>query len=119
MPHAENISYFGDGDEAHMVYQFSLPPLLLDALLQHDARAFDTWLRELQRGGTRHDVLQFHGVTRWHRCATARRTRAGRARGAAWSRRSEQRGGLVGTKRNPDGSDIPYELNITYVDAAE
>jgi glycosidase len=32
VPHAENVSYFGAGDEAHMVYQFSLPPLLLHAL---------------------------------------------------------------------------------------
>ncbi|MEM9704114.1 MAG: alpha-amylase family glycosyl hydrolase, partial [Planctomycetota bacterium] len=28
VPHAENISYFGGGDEAHLVYNFSLPPLL-------------------------------------------------------------------------------------------
>jgi sucrose phosphorylase len=27
VPHEENISYFGKGDEAHAVYQFSLPPL--------------------------------------------------------------------------------------------
>ena len=34
VPHRENVSYFGAGDdEAHMVYQFSLPPLLLDCLL--------------------------------------------------------------------------------------
>ena len=32
VPHEENISYFGDGDEAQMVYQFSLPPLLLHAI---------------------------------------------------------------------------------------
>ncbi|GAM59106.1 putative sucrose phosphorylase [Vibrio ishigakensis] len=29
VPHKENISYFGGGDEAHMVYQFPLPPLTL------------------------------------------------------------------------------------------
>ena len=33
VPHDENISYFGEGDEAHLVYQFSLPPLLLEAFL--------------------------------------------------------------------------------------
>ncbi|MEL7338389.1 MAG: alpha-amylase family glycosyl hydrolase, partial [Planctomycetota bacterium] len=33
VPHAENISYLGDGtNAAHMVYQFSLPPLLLEAV---------------------------------------------------------------------------------------
>ena len=34
VPHDENITYFGNGDEAHLVYQFSLPPLLLHAILQ-------------------------------------------------------------------------------------
>ena len=29
VPHAENISYFGNGhDEAHLVYQFAFPPLV-------------------------------------------------------------------------------------------
>ncbi len=32
VPHEENVSYFGDGDEAHLVYQFSLAPLLLHAI---------------------------------------------------------------------------------------
>ena len=32
-PHADNISYFGNGhDEAQMVYQFPLAPLVLHAL---------------------------------------------------------------------------------------
>ncbi|NDH01080.1 MAG: hypothetical protein EBY43_08400 [Opitutae bacterium] len=34
VPHEENVSYFGKGDEAHAVYQFSLPPLLLHGLLR-------------------------------------------------------------------------------------
>ena len=36
VPHKENISYFGQGDEAHMVYQFPLPPLTLHAFLSQD-----------------------------------------------------------------------------------
>ncbi len=47
VPFQENISYFGAGDEAHMVYQFSLPPLILDALLSQDARPLMTWLAGL------------------------------------------------------------------------
>ena len=47
VPHAENVSYFGDGDEAHMVYQFSLPPLLLDAWLNEDAGPLVRWLADL------------------------------------------------------------------------
>ncbi|MDH3718839.1 MAG: alpha-amylase family glycosyl hydrolase, partial [Planctomycetota bacterium] len=51
VPHAENISYFGDGDEAHAVYQFSLAPLLLDAFLTGDAHALNAWLSDLEFPG--------------------------------------------------------------------
>ena len=38
VPHADNVSYFGDGhDEAQMVYQFPLAPLVLHALATGDA----------------------------------------------------------------------------------
>lgn len=33
IPNLENLSYFGNGNEAHCVYNFSLPPLLVHALL--------------------------------------------------------------------------------------
>src|SRR5436190_24319931 len=36
VPHEDNVRYFGDGDEAHMVYQFPLAPLLLDAFARGD-----------------------------------------------------------------------------------
>ncbi len=115
VPHAENISYFGDGDEARMVYQFSLPPLLAEALLEHDATALDQWLISLDaaRPGTTyfnftasHDgvgVRPLEGLL-----APERRERLVQA--------ARSRGGLIGTKRNPDGTDVPYELNITYLD---
>ena len=48
VPHAENVSYFGQGDEAHLVYQFSLPPLLLEAMLSGDATALSDWLENLE-----------------------------------------------------------------------
>src|SRR4029078_6435560 len=38
VPHADNISYFGDGtNEAQLVYNFALPPLVLHALHNGDA----------------------------------------------------------------------------------
>ena len=116
VPHAENVSYFGDGDEAHMVYQFSLPPLMLDALLSGDAVPLRQWLQRLQAtpAGTTyfnftasHDGIGVRPVEglipheRFQQLVEACR----------------QRGALVSTRRNPDGSDSPYELNISYVDA--
>ena len=46
-PHDENVSYFGDGDESHMVYQFSLPPLLLEALCSGETSCLNAWLTNL------------------------------------------------------------------------
>lgn len=47
VPHAENVSYFGRGDEAHMVYQFPLPPLTLHAFLREDATVLTQWAKAL------------------------------------------------------------------------
>ncbi|MCG8700813.1 MAG: alpha-amylase family glycosyl hydrolase, partial [Bacteroidales bacterium] len=43
VPNKENLSYFGNNDEANMVYQFSLPPLLLHALFTGNAKYLTKW----------------------------------------------------------------------------
>ena len=47
VPHEENVSYFGDGDEAHMVYQFSLSPLLLYSYAFGNASYLTAWAARL------------------------------------------------------------------------
>ena len=48
VPHKENVSYFGNGqDEAHLVYQFALPPLVLHSLASGDATAITQWASNL------------------------------------------------------------------------
>ncbi len=48
VPHKENITYFGDGtNEAHMVYQFPLPPLTLFSFVSGDATKLTDWARSL------------------------------------------------------------------------
>ena len=116
VPHAENVSYFGDGDEAHMVYQFSLPPLLLDALVSGDARSLSRWLADL--GETPPGTTYFN-FTASHD-GIGLRPLEGLVSAEHIARLSEvvaARGGLVSTRCQPDGNDSPYELNITYVDA--
>ena len=116
VPHQENVSYFGDGDEAHMVYQFSLPPLLLDAFLNDDAVPLKHWLRNLERpprGCTFFNFTASHdgvGVRPLEDLIPATRM-------DALVSKIRDRGGLIGTRRQPDGTDAPYELNIAYVDA--
>ena len=47
VPHEENIAYFGAGDEAHMVYQFSLAPLMLYAFVFGDGSYLTSWAQRL------------------------------------------------------------------------
>ncbi|WP_036818947.1 alpha-amylase family glycosyl hydrolase, partial [Photobacterium sanctipauli] len=47
VPHKENISYFGNGDEAHMVYQFPLPPLTLHAFMSENSSVLTQWAKGL------------------------------------------------------------------------
>ena len=48
VPHEDNISYFGDGhNEAHMVYNFALPPLVLWTLHSGDCTYLARWAASL------------------------------------------------------------------------
>ena len=116
VPHDENVSYFGDGDEAHVVYQFSLAPLMLDAFLTGDAGALNSWLADLEFPG--------HGMTFFNFTASHDGIGVRPLEGLVSAERVDalvegvrQRGGLVSMRTRPDGSDVPYELNITYVSA--
>lgn len=116
VPHEENVSYFGDGDEAQMVYQFSLAPLLLDAFLTGDTGGLSDWLSNLRpaRPGT-----TFFNFTASHDGIGVRPLEGlvSRQRLNQLVEAVRARGGLVSTKRNPDGTDSPYELNVTYFSA--
>jgi len=118
VPHAENVSYFGEGDEAHAVYQFSLAPLLLDAHLTGDAGPLNEWLSGLEFPG---QGMTFFNFTASHDGIGVRPLEGlvpqERLDGLVEGVRD--RGGLVGMRRKPDGSESPYELNIAYVSAMD
>lgn len=116
VPHAENISYFGDGNEAHLVYQFSLPPLVLDAWLTEDAGPLVRWLAGLDPAPPGAAFLNF---TASHD-GIGVRPLEGLIPGERFRRLADTiqaRGGLLSTRRGPDGQDLPYEWNVTYFDA--
>ena len=117
VPHAENISYFGDGsDEAHMVYQFSLPPLMLDAIHSGDTTVLRDWLKTLQPPSRQTTFFNFTashdgvGVRPLEGIVSPDRVRR-------LSEKVLQHGGRISMRRNTDGSESPYELNISYLDA--
>ncbi len=116
VPHEENISYFGTGDEAHMVYQFSLPPLLLHGLLNGDASHLTRWAASLN---DLPDKCSYFNFTASHDGIGVRPLQ-GIIPAEELNKLAEhvkKLGGHVSSKTNSDGSESPYELNITYFDA--
>ena len=43
LPFHENLSYFGNSDEANIIYNFSLAPLIINMLLKGNSAAFRRW----------------------------------------------------------------------------
>lgn len=116
VPHKENVSYFGKGDEAHMVYQFSLPPLLLHALHTSNAFYLTQWAARL---GNQGDKMTYFNFTASHD-GIGVRPLEGLLPDDQKSRLFEKMkefGGRINTRRTVEGEDVPYELNITYYDA--
>lgn len=123
VPHAENVLYFGqvapatgEADEAHMVYQFSLPPLLLEAFLSGDATALRDWLANLAPpppGCTFFNFTASHdgvGVRPLEGLVSDERLKA-------MVEAVGRRGAIINTRRQPDGTDTPYELCVAYFSA--
>jgi glucosylglycerate phosphorylase len=117
VPHAENISYFGDGsNEAQMVYNFTLPPLLLHALLRGDASELTRWAQTLRPPSAQ---TAFFNFTASHDGIGVRPLEGilPRAEIEWLIQAAIDRGGQVSFGQDRQGGRIPYELNITYVDA--
>lgn len=116
VPFQENISYFGKGDEAHMIYQFSLPPLLLHAILTENSHYLTDWASELPdppNGGMYFNFTSSHdgiGVRPLEGLVPADEFNY-------LVESTKERGGFISYKQNPNGTQSPYELNITYYDA--
>jgi sucrose phosphorylase len=117
VPHADNISYFGDGtNEAQLVYNFALPPLVLHSIATGNAEKLTGWAATLQPPSPQTTFFNF--------LASHDGIGMNPARGIlsqeeidALVARATAHGGLVSYKHNADGSTSPYELNITYFDA--
>ena len=47
VPNRENLSYFENDNEAHLIYNFSLPPLLIYTLLSGDSTYLKSWMMSM------------------------------------------------------------------------
>lgn len=116
VPHPENISYFGKGDEAHAVYQFSLPPLLLHGLLRGTAGHVTNWAANLDPPPKGCHFLNFTashdgiGVRPLEGILPTEEI-------LALAEDIRKNGGFVSMRKMEDGTEFPYELNTTYYGA--
>ncbi len=117
VPHADNLSYFGDGaNEAQMVYNFALPPLVMHTLHTANASVLSRWAATLALPSRRTTFFNFLASHDGVGLNPARGILS-QAQIDALVERVQAHGGLVSYKNNPDGSTSPYELNINYFDA--
>jgi len=117
VPHKENVSYFGDrGDEAQMIYNFSLAPLILWSLHKGHAGQLSEWARSIEFVSRNATYLN---MTATHDGIGMRPTEgilSEEERGELLQLARDHGGDMTG-KRNADGSVSPYELNLNYFDA--
>lgn len=117
VPHRENISYLGNGTEreADIVYQFTLPPLVLHAFASGSAEALGAWASrtdEAPPGTTFLNFLASHD-------GVGLRPLEGIVDDASIAQLVElatSRGGLASMRSVTGGSPTPYELNATWYD---
>lgn len=118
VPHAENVSYFSSGDETNMVYQFSLPPLILHAIHQQTTKYLIPWARSLQSEALP-EGCTYLNFTASHD-GVGLRALEGLVPDDEVNRLLDamrKLGGYVSMRATSEGRDRPYELNISYFDA--
>jgi len=117
VPHVDNVSYFGDGsNEAQLVYNFALPPLVLHSIATGNAESLTRWAAGLRLPSNR---VTFFNFLASHDGIGVNPTRGILSQGEidGLVKRVQDHGGFVSWKHNADGSKSPYELNINFFDA--
>ncbi|KUP90695.1 sugar phosphorylase [Tritonibacter horizontis] len=116
VPRAENLSYFGNRNEAHVVYNFPLPPLILHAMMAGSVAYLLKWARAMPPAPLGCAYLNF----------TASHDGIGMrpAEGVLPQEAVDQMidtirdsGGVVSMRSLPGGGEAPYEVNCTFFDA--
>lgn len=115
--HRENLSYFGNGkNEAHLVYNFALPPLVLHTFRVGNASLLSEWARQLVMPSAETTFLNFlasHDGIGLNPVSGILSTEEV----DALEQNTLTHGGMISYKQNSDGSQSAYEMNIGFFDA--
>ena len=118
IPNQENLSYFGNSNEAHCVYNFSLPPLLVNTLVTGDCSYLKQWMMSMppsQNGTAYFNFIASHdgiGLRPAEGLLTEEELEAP-------SEPMGRLGGHVSYRALESGVEKPYEINITLYDALQ
>ncbi len=116
IPLRENLAYFGNANEAHMVYNFSLPPLLLNTMVTENCHALKNWMMGMpaaQDGTTYFNFIASHD-------GIGLRPAEGLLSDGEIDELvalMQQSGGRVSWRALGNGENRPYEINISLFDA--
>ncbi len=116
IPNVENLAYFGNANEAHCVYNFSLPPLLVNTLLTGDSHYLNLWLMSMppaQSGTAYFNFIASHD-------GIGLRPAEGLLEQQEIDKMVETLqsfGGRVSMRALDNGVNKPYEINIALFDA--
>ena len=118
IPNRENLTYFGNANEAHAIYNFSLPPLLVNTLVTGNCSYLKNWMMSMppaQNGTTYFNFIASHdgiglrpaeGLLNDEEISTLVHT-------------MQNFGGKVSWRASDHGQQKPYEINITLFDALQ
>lgn len=116
IPNSQNLTYFGNANEAHCIYNFSLPPLLINTLITGNCLYLKRWLMSMppaQDGTTYFNFIASHdgiglrpaeGLLDESELQTLIET-------------MQVFGGKISWRSSEDGSQKAYEMNIALYDA--
>ncbi len=117
IPHEQNIAYFGNGyDEAQMVYNFALPPLVLHAFYREDTTALTQWAKKLEYPSNActylnivdtHDGIGLMGVKNILASEEIHYL----------TNRAREHGAFISYRTGAGGRKEPYEINTTWFSA--
>ena len=116
IPNLENLEYFGNANEAHAIYNFALPPLVLHTLMSGDSLAITQWQRAMppaQNGTTYFNFIASHdgiGLRPAEGLLSDAQINAMRDTCLSLD-------GKINWRTLPDGSPAAYELNIALFSA--
>jgi len=115
-PARENVTYFGNANEAHWIYNFSLPPILIFSLLRGDSSYLEKLTMSLppaQMGSAYLNFIASHD-------GIGLRPSEGMLSDneiEKLTNKMKENGGEISYRTTTKNKDMPYEINISLFDA--